>query len=1159
MRLTLLRNPLKTAILLLVAASALFSCTKQEPRVLVFSKTAGFRHESIAAGKKALLEMAAKYHFQVDTTENDSAFHEDNLKKYHAVVFLNTTGDILNAEQQNHFERYIQAGGGFVGIHAATDTEYDWEWYGKLVGAYFKDHPNNPNVREGEFVVVDHNHAACDSLPDRFKHTDEFYNFRDISDKIKHLVVIDEKSYEGGNTGDPHPMSWYQEYDGGRVFYTAMGHTNETFDESFFRNHLWGGLKYVLDDGKPKALDYSKARTKRMPEGNRFTKVVLAEKLNEPIELVVLPSNNILFVERHGAVKVYDQQKKEIVVIDSIPVSTKYRDLTGKETEAEDGLLGVQIDPNFAKNRWVYLYYSEAGDRAVNVLARYELKDDVTLVKESKKVIIEIPVQREQCCHTGGSMAFDAQGNIYLSTGDNTSPRGFSYGPNDERPGRSPWDAQKSSGNTNDLRGKIIRIHPEADGSYTIPEGNLFPKGTPNTRPEIYVMGTRNPYRISLDKKTGFLYWGEVGPDANKDSTAFGTRGYDEVNQAKKAGYFGWPYFVGDNQPYVKYDFAANKSGEPYNPAKPVNFSPNNTGLNELPPAQKAFIWYPYAKSEQFPLVGSGSRNAMAGPVFYSSDFKSAPRAFPDYYDGKLFIYDWMRGWIMAVTMDENGDYVSMEPFMGGQKFSNPIDLEFSHEGDLYMLEYGTGWFQANDDARLVRIEYNGGNRTPQVQLAGDKLKGATPLTAKFTSAGTKDFDNDVLKYNWKVVGASGKTVKTFTTPDMSMTFEQPGVYQVVLTVSDGKGGENSSTLEVMAGNEPPVVEIDIVKGNGAFFFPGGSFEYRVRVEDKEDGSLASGSIASDAVSVTIDYLPEGYDKTLIVQGHKYADDLSATSGGKALIEKSDCVACHALDKKSIGPTYLDISKKYAADPKAAAYLAQKIKQGGSGVWGEVAMAAHPNLSDSDVASMVSYILGVSKEKAPSLPLSGSYTTAIPKGQSDQGVFIIRAAYQDKGANGLPGARTEKVVMLRNASLSAAACDAFGEFQKINLPDQGLELMIARKDGAYIAFNEVDLSGISTMMVALSAPANFGMIGGSIEVRLGSPTGELIGQSAPITAKVSPPSAGPMPKPDIATIPLKAVSGKKDVYIVCKNPASDGAAMLFVLIQVMFQAGGKPM
>ena len=163
-------------------------------------------------------------------------------------------------------------------------------------------------------------------------------------------------------------------------------------------------------------------------------------------------------------------------------------------------------------------------------------------------------------------------------------PRATLYAPIDERDGRSPWDAQKSSANTNDLRGKILRIHPEADGTYTIPDGNLFPKGTPKTRPEIYTMGHRNPYRISVDKHTGNVYWGDVGPDAGTDSAGVGPMAEDEYNVARQPGNFGWPYFVADNKAYNELNFATNQSGPKFDPAQPVNKSPNNTGLQSLPP-----------------------------------------------------------------------------------------------------------------------------------------------------------------------------------------------------------------------------------------------------------------------------------------------------------------------------------------------------------------------------------------------------------------------------------------------------------------------------------------------------------------------------------------------------------------------------------------------
>ena len=509
-----------TAVFLLIFQWAM---GQQKMQVLVFSKTTGFRHQSIEAGKAALAKMGKEKNFGVSFTEDAAQFTEQNLKKFHTVIFLNTTGDILNPEQQTAYERFIQAGGGYVGIHSATDTEYDWPWYGKLAGAWFLDHPSSPsNVQKGKFIVALKNHWATKGMPDEFERTDEFYSYKDISSKINVVLKIDEKSYIGGKNGDDHPMSWYQEFDGGRAFYTGMGHTDETFSESLFLNHLYAGIVYTAGGDAPRSVDFSKSR----PEENRFNKVVLADKLDEPMELTLLDKERVLFIQRKGEVRLYNTKTKELKTIAKIPVSTKYVNKEGKESMGEDGLLGLNKDPNFAKNNWIYLFYS-IPEESKNILTRYELKGE-ELVLSSKKVLLEVPVQREECCHTGGSIAWDKAGNLYLSTGDNTNPHGSNgFSPSDEREGRSAWDAQKSSANTNDLRGKIIRIKPQPDGTYTIPEGNLFPVGTPKTRPEIYSMGHRNPFRISVDSKTGYVYWGEVGPDASKPDDSRGPAGHD--------------------------------------------------------------------------------------------------------------------------------------------------------------------------------------------------------------------------------------------------------------------------------------------------------------------------------------------------------------------------------------------------------------------------------------------------------------------------------------------------------------------------------------------------------------------------------------------------------------------------------------------------------
>ena len=184
------------------------------------------------------------------------------------------------------------------------------------------------------------------------------------------------------------------------------------------------------------------------------------------------------------------------------------------------------------------------------------------------------------------------------------------------------------------------------------------------------------------------------------------TGGYDEINQARKAGYFGWPLFIGKNYPYHQYDYATGKTGPLFNPAKPVNDARSNTGIKNLPPAQPAFIWYPYIVSKDFPDLGAGGRTAMAGPVYYSDMYPAATR-LPDYYNGKLFIYEWMRNFIKVVTLKPNGDFSKMEPFMADAKFHAPVDMELGPDGKLYILEYGTGWFSKNKDSGLSRVDFS--------------------------------------------------------------------------------------------------------------------------------------------------------------------------------------------------------------------------------------------------------------------------------------------------------------------------------------------------------------------------------------------------------------------------------------------------------------------
>ncbi|MET0461893.1 MAG: ThuA domain-containing protein [Chitinophagaceae bacterium] len=214
-----------------------------KPRILVFAKTAGFYHTSIPAGRQAIVKLGEENGFEVDTSSSSPIITESSLKKYAAVVFLNTTGNILDTAQQADLEKYIQAGGGFVGVHAASDTEYDWPWYGKLVGGYFLSHPK---IQDAALQVTDAAHSSTAHLPSTWNRKDEWYNFKQLNPDTKVLISIDESSYQGGANGASHPMAWYHDYDGGRAWYTALGHTEESYKEPLFLQHLLGGIQYAM-------------------------------------------------------------------------------------------------------------------------------------------------------------------------------------------------------------------------------------------------------------------------------------------------------------------------------------------------------------------------------------------------------------------------------------------------------------------------------------------------------------------------------------------------------------------------------------------------------------------------------------------------------------------------------------------------------------------------------------------------------------------------------------------------------------------------------------------------------------------------------------------------------------------------------------------------
>ncbi|MEB8330272.1 PKD domain-containing protein [Flavobacteriaceae bacterium KMM 6897] len=509
---------------------------------------------------------------------------------------------------------------------------------------------------------------------------------------------------------------------------------------------------------------------------NEFQKVNLLTGLGNATTMEFAPDGRIFILDRYGELLIYKTDTQTAVSAGSLSVFH----------ELEDGLLGIAFDPNFENNNFIYLTYSPTAV-SVNRVSRFEMNgDDLNLGSEI--VMLEWTTSRTALYHSGGGMDFDSQGNLYVATGDNAGYDNFYAAQNESN---SNFSAEKASSNTNDLRGKILRITPQPDGSYTIPAGNLFPEGTPLTRPEIYVMGARNPYRIFVDKEnTDWLFWGEVGPDANNPGV-LGPEGLDEMNLTKTAGNYGWPYFSGaDNDAYqIPY-----RTPSPYynDPAAPENTSVWNTGATVLPPARPA--WLEFFHMSYF-----------AGPRYYYDSNLSDEQRFPVEFDGMFFYYDFNSSKIWAVTLDAAGTINTNEPLAPSVFPSTKdgfIDMAMGPDGKMYILAYGAGCCPQNvGTGRLIRVDYTGitTNAPPTVMIGADRNNGSLPLVVNFSSEGTTDPNGDTpLTYEWDVDG-DGNT--DYTVPNPTHTYTLAGTYDVQLRVDDGNGGIGVNNITIYAGN----------------------------------------------------------------------------------------------------------------------------------------------------------------------------------------------------------------------------------------------------------------------------------------------------------------------------------------------------------------------
>jgi cytochrome c len=319
-----------------------------------------------------------------------------------------------------------------------------------------------------------------------------------------------------------------------------------------------------------------------------------------------------------------------------------------------------------------------------------------------------------------------------------------------------------------------------------------------------------------------------------------------------------------------------------------------------------------------------------------------------------------------------------------------------------------------------------------------------------------------------------------------------------VLRVTDSKGSTSETQFEVTAGNAPPEVALHIKEGNKTFFFPNAKLEYAIDVSDLEDGSLADGKIKAGEIAVNFDYAPEGFDPIEIAQNHRSTDEWVTLSRGKSLIEANDCLSCHRVDIRSIGPSYLEVADKYENDAEGQALIVQRIMEGSVGIWGEHAMSAHPDITEDEGRLIVQYILGLNdpKPEKKQLPLSGSVQTRVPEKENGKGGYLLRVAYTDKGAPDAKAQTGEYILALRNAEVDSEQYDAAEGLKLLTTPSRSLKVV---KDGGWMLFKDIDLTGIKSIDISAEASPRTGDSGGVIELHLDAPDGPLVASTEKVT------------------------------------------------------------
>jgi len=915
-------------------------------KVLVFTNPADGRAAPATPAVRALRTLGLERRFVVVATNDPAKLAEEDLSEYRTVVFLNTSTDVLDEAGQQEFEEYFRSGGGFVGVGTAIESEPEWPFLTELFGTRAA---SKTEVQPGTIKVADRVHDASKDLPEYWVRTDAWYNFTSNVRGQSHVLatvveLVDARgAYEvqpwggrltgitGGTMGFDHPVAWCKDYRGGRSFYTSLGTTAAALDDADYRRHIAGALDWAAGESDPVFSDCGATVLANYQQ----TKVSAPPNLNEPIGFDVLPDGRVIQTDRRGGVRLHDPEANQTTVLAQIPVYLAN----------EDGMYGPAIDRGFEQNKWVYLFYSpptvkdvklSTGDIVTQTtpsgsapntgssytvwdpyvgyfqLSRFKLVEATEttpahLDLASEQEVLRVPQNRGACCHVAGDIDFDSRNNLWLVTGDDTPAGGGNsggFGPfndmiNNAGLFNAPHvDARRGSLNTNDLRGKILRIKVkdgdiapiEANnlgGAYTVPEGNLFEPGTEMTRPEVYAMGFRNPFRIQVDEND-VAYITDYSPDSQTPSVNRGPAGTGRMMVVREPANYGWPLCYKTDLAYFRWNFNTSqpldsppRKHECDNPEQgPQNDSRWNLGggpsvepgLEYSPPITNPEMWYSFTPENGganpigtpcsayydgtlpveervcprlFPELGTGGVGPHGAAKYRFDPDNPDTTKFPPYYDGAIFFGEFTRDTLREIRLDSQGRVFKLNQLLNcgavGSavlpfECDNPMDMQFDGKGHFYLLTYGDGFFNINADAGMYRWDYVKGQRAPRVSLSATPTDGQPPLTVQFSSEGTFDPDpGDSIRYEWDFDGNG--TVDS-TDPNPTHTYTTRGVYTARLTVYDSSGLSASQNTTITVGNTSPTVNVTAPVEGGLFAF-GESIPFAVTVTDPEDGPIA--------------------------------------------------------------------------------------------------------------------------------------------------------------------------------------------------------------------------------------------------------------------------------------------------------------------------------